>query len=174
MTTNEIPILTDADKERFWENVRKQMDGCWEWVGSKRGNGYGRFYVNGQSYGAHRVSFTITNGPIPSGMFALHHCDVRNCVNPHHLFLGTQTDNVKDMVQKHRQPKGETHGSRTSPGRLPRGERHHKAKVTERDVRDIRKEYGKGVSQRRLGREYGLAHCSIGSIVRGEFWKHVR
>ncbi|MHB8742598.1 MAG: HNH endonuclease signature motif containing protein [Sulfuricaulis sp.] len=100
-------VIIERDITRFWSKVEKS-DGCWLWRGAIIPKGYGYFHVGGrlgQNLGAHRVSWRITNGEIPKGMFVLHKCDVRNCVRPEHLWLGTAMDNTKDMVAKGRQPK---------------------------------------------------------------------
>jgi hypothetical protein len=82
---------------RFWSHVL-ESPACWIWTGNIGPNGYGRF---GQRY-AHRLSYEWMRGPIPEGMFVLHHCDNPPCVRPDHLFLGTAADNSHDMVRKGR------------------------------------------------------------------------
>jgi hypothetical protein len=86
---------------RFEKKIRKS-DSCWIWIAATSKFGYGRFLFNGKNTAAHRVAWTIYRGEIPKGMFVLHKCDVRNCVNPDHLFLGTQDDNMKDCAKKGR------------------------------------------------------------------------
>jgi hypothetical protein len=85
---------------RFWAKVHRS-DGCWEWTG-KRANGYGRFVTppGRRMWGAHRFSWIVANGPIPDGLWVLHHCDNKPCVRPDHLFLGTHTDNMRDAWRK--------------------------------------------------------------------------
>jgi hypothetical protein len=98
--------LTESLLRRFWQRVAKG-DGCWEWTGKRDKNGYGRVYLGGGREArregfAHRVSYTIHFGPIPDGLDVLHHCDAPRCVRPDHFFLGTQTDNMRDMDAKGR------------------------------------------------------------------------
>jgi len=99
---------------RFWAKVQMiPFHPCWEWAGSQ-GNGYGQIGAGGGeagSIGAHRASWLIHHGPIPDGVFVLHRCDNKTCVNPDHLFLGTPGDNMRDKVAKgrHNSPRGERH-----------------------------------------------------------------
>lgn len=98
--------VTAYEAERFWARVEK-TDGCWRWTSTtsrgRRGN-YGRMRLadSGITTAAHRVAYTIANGPIPEGMIVCHRCDNPVCVRPEHLFLGTQRDNVRDMIAKKR------------------------------------------------------------------------
>lgn len=97
--------------ERFWLKVdRSDTNGCWEWTGTKRGYGYGAFAYQGVTVVASRFSYELHYGPIPDGMLVLHRCDNPACVNPSHLFLGTNKDNTRDMIDKGRQGFG---GNRT-------------------------------------------------------------
>ena len=91
----------DATQKRFFSKVNK-TESCWLWVGAQNGKGYGRFGVNRKVVSAHRYSYETFNGPITDGMIVCHTCDVRHCVNPEHLWLGTVADNNKDMFDKGR------------------------------------------------------------------------
>lgn len=87
----------------FWSRVNKSIK-CWEWIGHRDSKGYGKFHFKNKPESAHRVSFLIHNGIIPKGLYVLHKCDNRACVKPDHLYLGTQTDNMRDMYAKGRGP----------------------------------------------------------------------
>ena len=103
--------------KRFEDKIKRNVkNGCWEWTASLNPDGYGRFYLNEKYMGAHRASWMIHNGEIPSGdgshgTCVLHKCDNRKCVNPDHLFLGSQQDNLSDMEEKGRRDssKGKSH-----------------------------------------------------------------
>lgn len=124
-------------KERFTEKTSIAMTGCWNWTGATDGR-YGSMAVNGRQTKAHRISWTLTHGDIPDGMFVLHRCDNTLCVNPGHLFIGTQSDNLLDCSRKgrsgaktqpHRLARGNANGARKHPDRLARGERNGAVKA---------------------------------------------
>ena len=85
--------------DKFWPNVQK-TDNCWLWTGPISESGYGGFGAHGRNFQAHRFSWFLAFGKIPKGMYVCHRCDVRNCVRPDHLFLGTHLDNMRDKAEK--------------------------------------------------------------------------
>lgn len=161
--------------ERFWAKVDK-TDGCWLWTGGRSKSGYGVISAGGKDepdLGAHRVSWEMHLGPIPPGQFVCHHCDVRHCVRPDHLFLGTGYDNAIDRGAKGRAAVGDANGARRHPERLARGERNVNAKLTEADVRRLRERHGAGVPCYVIAAEEGLDKSTVQRLVRRETWKHV-
>lgn len=118
----------------FWAKVDKSAgaDACWIWTACRDHKGYGQLRIHSKSILAHRYAYILEHGEIPDGMFVCHHCDNPSCVNPTHLFLGTNTDNVHDMMAKGRNmhitrpetlARGERHGRYTKPERTASGER---------------------------------------------------
>jgi hypothetical protein len=96
-------IIQKSLKQRFWDKVGvANAQGCWPWIGAKMYYGYGKIRNHYKTVGAHRVSYELNVGKIPDGYCVLHKCDNPECVNPDHLFLGTQADNLKDMFKKGR------------------------------------------------------------------------
>lgn len=96
------PVKAATPEGRFWQKVEKTKGGCWNWVAAKNNCGYGLTHFDGKRISAHRLSFQLANGVIPGGMQVLHRCDNRACVNPEHLFLGSNRDNMLDMLAKGR------------------------------------------------------------------------
>lgn len=148
--------------QRFWKYVDiKGKNDCWPWIGHKRGPaGYGGFkmYKEKEKY-AHRISFEIFTGKkIPEGMCVLHSCDNPLCVNPAHLWIGTQLENIKDRESKGR-------------GGLHKGEANGRSKLTRKDVENIRIMYATGnYTQETLGKLFGVAKVTIGLITRRKIW----
>ena len=157
---------------RFWAKVEKTAS-CWLWTGSKRSKGYGAFVYKSGSQTvqgrAHRFSYELHKGPIPDGLFVLHRCDTPACVNPDHLFTGTNKDNVEDMVSKGRHVPGGTYG----PGNYQRGTEHHSARLTESVVREIRQQRSDGRSFGWIARTHGLSIGHVHRIVTRKAWAHV-
>ena len=145
-------------QERFEEKFLK-TDGCWDWLANKDSCGYGKFKVSGKLCSAHRVAYTLYVGEIPEGLYVCHKCDNPGCVNPSHLFLGTQTDNMRDCFAKNRMVRQPVYG-----------ERHGSAKLTKDQVVEIRERRGKGESLSSLAIEFGVAFQTISDIYLHKSW----
>jgi hypothetical protein len=139
---------------------------CWLWTGALNNKGYG--VLNMDKYGttpfAHRIAWELANGPIPDGLNVLHKCDVPHCVNPRHLFIGTQHDNVRDMNKKGRACHPPSSINRPAPW---------KATVTESDVRTIRALVASGVQLTEAGKRFGITAPTVHAMVNRRTWKHV-
>ncbi len=145
---------------RFWKRVKK-TNTCWLWTGSLNGDGYGTFSFYGPIIAVHRVVWMLLKSEIPQGMNVLHTCDVRNCVNPNHLYLGTQKDNRRDADVR----------GRTN---LPKGASHPRAKLTDEQVLEIRRLYKPWYfTTYDLAKKFGVGRTAIISIVDGKSWKHL-
>jgi hypothetical protein len=177
--------------KRFWKHV--EIDGvfdCWRWAGRPDKDGYGRIREGGvgsRTLKAHRVAWALHHGRTPEdNLFVCHRCDNPPCVNPAHLFIGTNSDNMADMVGKGRQARGDHHGARLHPEsrprgerssyrlhpeRFPRGEASNLAKVTQQAVDEIRHGAEKGTPQRALAKAYGLSKTQIARIIHGLSWR---
>lgn len=164
----------DNSLKRFEEKyIPEPNTGCWLWMASINGDGYGRLGIGRRSMGAHRFSYEAYIGPITSGLCVLHRCDTPSCVNPAHLFLGTPAVNAADRQKKGRGGRacGELNGSRTHPERVRRGELNGRAKLSEKDVMAIRSETD--LSIRRLALKYAVHRTVIRDIKRGDLWRHL-
>lgn len=148
--------------EAFWSKVDKRgEDECWNWTAARdKRKGYGLFGTKkiSKSTKAHRISWELVHGPAPDGMSVCHHCDNPPCVNPKHLFLGTNYDNVLDKLSKNRQQKGEDFPS---------------AILTERAVVEVFELNQLGMNNEEIGRVIGVGSTTISHILRGHDWKHV-
>lgn len=140
-----MPTLAEAvtteDVLNFFSGFDEGLaDSCWEWKRGRSTDGYGRVRAGGETQQANRVSFLVHNGFLPDDKVVRHKCDNPPCVNPAHLLLGTNLDNVRDREERgrtasgdraglrlhpERAARGDRHGSRTCPGRLPKGDAHY-------------------------------------------------
>lgn len=155
--------MSEALAQRFWAKTRRMDSGCIEWVGGRNRNGYGTFSVWGSAAFscrmqlAHRVAWFLHTGEVANGL-VLHSCDNPPCVNPDHLRLGTQFDNMRDCVERRR------HGGGARPGAA-----NHSAKLKESQVRQIRAL--KGVERYRdIAKRFGVHEETVGEIMRGKRW----
>lgn len=167
--------VTAPASERFWKKVNKNgPGGCWLWTAGLSEEGYGRFYIQRsdlprlpdgrhahRTVPAHRFSWELHNGPIPSNYEICHNCpagDNRACVRPDHLFIGSQADNVADCIKKERHAHGEIHGI---------------AKLTANEVRRIRELHVIGLTYKEIAEEFNMSIGAIGCVVTRKRWKHV-
>jgi hypothetical protein len=138
---------------KFWNKVAKS-ESCWFWTGCKNKDGYGKIKVEGSTKQAHRVSYNLHVGEIPTGVLVLHRCDVPSCVNPDHLFLGTHQDNADDREAKGRSVAG------ARPRDLPTAV-----------VIGIRQLFKEGIRQADISRKYGVTNVVVHNIVRGKTYQ---
>lgn len=157
--------VLEVTPDEFWDRIIKP-EGCWLYDGAKEINGYGYLknplgekpkYIT-----AHRLAWILTYGPVPDGKVVMHTCDVRSCVNPQHLRLGTHEENMADMRAKKRG----TYGERSST-----------AILTEEAVRYIRSVYwckGKRSNAPELAKKYGCSPGAVHKAARGESWSYLK
>lgn len=156
-----IRKAAEPPPETIQERMEKHSDqsgapgSCWIWTGTLNGRGYGRLSWEGRVRLAHREAWRIANGPIPDGMLVCHRCDVRTCVNPDHLFLGTAKENTADMIAK---------------GRGLVGERVRSSKLTTDEVLAIRADPR---PYKAISKEYGIGVPNISWIKTGKGWRHL-
>jgi len=141
---------------RFWEKVNKTQT-CWLWTACKDSWGYGEFRYKGKNIKASRFSYQLHYGKIPKNKFVLHTCDNPSCVNPGHLWLGTQSDNMKDMAIKKRQ--------------LYKGEDNKNSKLTKVDIEKIRNLYkNTNLTKADIGRLFSISDVHAGRIINNKIW----
>lgn len=168
------PSTPESSKERFMKKVRlpDTGDGCWIWtaycVKINEKDARGQFFMGNKLLLAYRASWMIFRGEIPHGMHVCHRCDNGICVNPDHLFLGTQKDNMRDMVAKGR------HAFAAHPETIRRGSDVNTSKLNEEKVRLMRIIYGRGnISQAKLAKQFGITQNAAFQIIHRRAWAHV-
>jgi hypothetical protein len=144
-------------RERFDEKwIPEPYSGCWLWSASCRKDGYGRILYGRDALLAHRVSYQLNVGEIPAGIFVCHRCDTPSCVNPSHLFLGTNSDNLADASRK-----GRMNGCPNNA---------FAAKLTPEDVINIRKS---NLYQKEIAKEYGVSQPLVSAIKLRKVWSRI-
>jgi hypothetical protein len=144
-------------RTRFMAKVR-HVGKCWEWTGSiardsrRKGHPTPQFFFDGKSMKASRAAWALFHGPIPDGINVCHTCDNPICVNPDHLFLGTQADNMRDCSLK---------------GRIP------SSKLNADKVRELWRLHATGLSWRKISKRLGVSERAVGMVLKGITWKHV-
>ena len=149
------------NREEFFNSFiyKNTTTGCWEWQGETK-EGYGYFFINKIDKAVHRIMYEKYKGKIPHKKNVCHSCDNTICCNPEHLWLGSQADNVRDMIIKKRDHKSF-------------GINHHRAKVTEKDVYEIRKKYNEGMKMKSIHRLLNIPYRTIQHICTNNTWKHL-
>lgn len=146
--------------ERFAANVIPEPNsGCWLWTASTTKFGYGHMSVDGRLTGAHRIAWVLFKGPIPAGAQVCHKCDVPQCANPDHLFLGSRSDNMRDCAAKGRQF-------------VPREVNSHLTREQVLRVRALKGRLGRGEAKR-LTEELGITDSALSRLRRGLRWAHL-
>ena len=152
--------VKQAMTERFYSKVRVSSSGCHIWTAALSDRGYGRFLVDGKNRHAHRIAWELANGPIPRGLWVLHHCDNPRCVNPAHLFLGDVVANVRDMIAKGRNaPRHGEHGGKTI--------------LTSAQVLEIRQWPRTIHVQRQLALKFLVSVAAIKAVQYRRNWRHL-
>lgn len=152
-------LIQGSDAARFRKFIPDSSpDECWEWQSTRNNSGYGKFWLNGRTRLAHRVSYELHKGEIPAGLAVRHTCDNPPCVNPAHLLVGTGKDNARDALERNRYRRGATNG---------------RAKLTEQQVRDIKQCWILGETQVALARRFGVSRSAVQYLLSGRNWAHV-
>lgn len=170
--------MDDSVRDRFWKKVQKS-DACWTWTAKKNKPGYGIFSFEKKRVLAHRMAWILSVGPIKKAMSICHHCDNPSCVNPAHLFQGTQTENTADRHRKGRTARGPKMSAmmrrnwqqnRASFSSVI-GSNHPRSKLDEKKAKEARTMAAEGVSQRAIARHFLVSRTAIRFLLSGRSWK---
>jgi len=161
MAAISIPQLEEKDIQRFWSKVNKaDNNSCWEWTAGRQVSGYGRIGIKGKLYIASRIAYALHYGECPAHLHCCHKCDNPPCVNPYHLFLGTDLDNARDKESKGRVK--HARGERNGGG----------GKLTEAQVMQIRGLLAEGRTLISIAQQFNVTYGLIGHIKHGRAWRY--
>jgi hypothetical protein len=167
-------------KCRLLNGIKKNGD-CWDWKRKISKTGYGQITINSKYCSVHRESYKFFKGEIPLGNQVCHSCDNKKCINPEHLWVGTQKENIQDAKNKNRlaDQRGRKHSKETleklklRPHSDRRGEKHHLRKLNEKDIFKIRDLLKNGYTQKQIGEMYEVNQSTICQIKNGKRWSHI-
>lgn len=156
----------------FGRRTRVAASGCRIWTGCRSRLGYGELREHRKAKLAHRKAWELAFGPIPSGMCVCHRCDNPPCVEPTHLFLGSNAENTADRHAKGRDARGLGNGAYTRPDQIRRHELNGRAKLTNAQVIELRRRYAAGsVTQKSLAEEFGVCQATVSYALNEQCWK---
>lgn len=173
--------LARQQSNRFWSKVDRSGD-CWLWQAALGQDGYGKFQISGRgsrfqgdrqwqkTVRAHRLTWELVNGECPRGLYILHSCDAPACCDPAHLSPGTQALNIKQASERGRLLTGAEHAARR---RMPRGERHYKATISDADVSQMRALKVAGHRNCDLARQFKITRAAADAILARKSWRHI-
>lgn len=178
-----MPKAAAPIEERFWSHVNKEgpipeccpeLGPCWLWELSCVPFGYGQTSWNSDKWRTHRLAYWLAHGPFDLSLQILHRCDNPPCVNPTHLFLGTNSDNMRDRREKDHYPRGDTHRLRLHPELIKKGRQLTWTKLTEDLAMEIRLlAITTNLSSAELGLQFGVSKATIKDLLHGRTWKYV-
>ncbi len=155
------------DKKKFESQYVKRKSGCWNWIAGMSG-GYGKFWFQGKRVLAHRFSYELYVGKITNDLHVLHKCNNKQCVNPDHLYLGTEYDNTQDKIKD-----GNFYGYGSGTLKNRKGQEHPASKLKDVDVIKIKRLLKEGAYQHTIAAMFNVTRRAIGLINTGENWSHI-
>lgn len=161
-------MLNKPLEQRLHDAIKINNNGCWEWVKNRNKDGYGGLRYKSKTWMAHRLSYTFYKGPIPEGMLVCHKCDNPPCINPDHLFIGNNSDNMMDAYRK-----GRWKGVLGYRKKTCKGENHWYSKFKPEIILEIRKLFKSGLRIIDICNKYNMNHATVSDICKRRSWKHL-